>query len=114
MLKPCIDCGTPTSHTRCPQCHTPRARPRPSSHQRGLGAQHQRIRQIVLAEETYCWRCGKPVDKRLPGTHPHGPTADHIHDRADGGANHRANYRLAHRQCNSRAGGRRPRRRAAG
>jgi len=47
----------------CPTCGERIARVgqhdhRPSSHQRGLGAEHRRIRAEVLAEETACWICG--------------------------------------------------------
>lgn len=90
-----------------PQCGwTPAStrRQRPSRHARGLGADHDRMRRRVLAEETHCVLCNQPVDLTLPGTHPDGPTAHHLTARAHGGDGTRANYRLAHKLCNEKAG----------
>lgn len=64
------------------------------------GHHHRSIRARVITEETHCIRCGQPVDRTLPGTHPDGPTADHIVPRAHGGQNTRSNYGLAHLHCN--------------
>lgn len=107
MLRPCPSCGAPRhAKAGCGRCGwVPSAlKPRPSRHARGLGADHDRIRAQVLAEEDACVLCGELVDKSLAGTHPQGPTAHHVHARAHGGANVRANYRLAHKRCNEQAG----------
>jgi 5-methylcytosine-specific restriction endonuclease McrA len=96
----CPGCGYP--HDRrghCAVCRRKRERVRGSSDQRGLGAEHRRIRQQVLAEEKSCWICGGH------GTADDPLTADHVVARADGGRNVRANYRAAHASCNSRRGG---------
>lgn len=92
-LRPCLEPGCPnlTHGTRC----------QPHTASRRLGHHHHTIRAQVIAEESHCGICGLPVDKTLPGTHPDGPTVDHIIRRRDGGPNARSNYRLAHQRCNS-------------
>jgi 5-methylcytosine-specific restriction enzyme A len=103
-LRPCIDCGTPARGSRCPahQREHERAyeRKRGTSHQRGLGAEHRRIRAQVLREEYTCWLCGQPARPGDP------LTADHVVARANGGRNERSNYRAAHHSCNSKRGAR--------
>lgn len=69
--------------------------------QRGYDREYDLNRAAVLREEHDCWLCGKPVDKTLPGTHPNGPSIDHLTRRTDGGTNHRTNLRLAHLHCNT-------------
>src|SRR5437870_6911013 len=93
MLRPCLECGTPTSHgPRCPACAPP---PR--------GHAHQQARRQTLSEETLCWLCGEPA-------RPNDPlTADHIIARATAGPNAvlldtRSNMRAAHLSCNSSRG----------
>ena len=83
----------------CPACRREHERARGSSTQRGLGADHRRVRAQVLREETTCWICGRPGSPGDP------LTADHIDARADGGTNTRENMRAAHASCNSRRGG---------
>jgi 5-methylcytosine-specific restriction endonuclease McrA len=64
-----------------------------------------RLRAQVIAEEHTCCLCGGQVDKTLPGTHPWGPTIQHVTSLNMGGApRDRNNTRLAHRTCNLRAG----------
>ena len=66
------------------------------------GRAWQRARAQVIEESEVCWICGDPVDRSLPGTHPEGPTVDHVRALARGGAQlDRANLRLAHLRCNS-------------
>lgn len=108
-LRPCPRCGHPRpAGAACPalDCDWLPAnrRPRAGTTDRGLGGDHQAIRRQVLAEETACHYCRELVDKALPGTHPSGPVAAHVVARAHGGANVRANYRLAHKLCNEKAG----------
>ncbi len=61
--------------------------------QRGLGAEYERNRAIVLREETHCGICGEAglADD----------TADHKIPRARGGTSARSNLQRAHRQCNA-------------
>jgi 5-methylcytosine-specific restriction enzyme A len=78
-----------------------RRRRRGSSTARGLGHQHQQLREQVLREARYCWICGGP------GTPDDPLTADHVIPRAAGGTTRRSNLRAAHSSCNARrrAGG---------
>lgn len=62
----------------------------------------RRARAAVLARESVCYLCGKPVDKKLPGSSPAGPTVDHLEARANGGSLYDlSNLHLAHQRCNS-------------
>ena len=62
----------------------------------------RRARAAVLARETTCYLCGRPVDKSLPGSSPMGPTVDHTEARAAGGSLYdTSNLHLAHQRCNS-------------
>ena len=97
----CPGCGHPHDQRgHCAVCRRKRERARGSSDQRGLGADHRRIREQVLAEEKSCWICGGH------GTADDPLTADHVIARADGGRNARSNYRAAHASCNSSRGAR--------
>jgi 5-methylcytosine-specific restriction endonuclease McrA len=64
---------------------------------RGLDAEYDRNRAIVLREETHCGICGEPGLED--------DTADHKVPRAQGGGNERSNLQRAHRECNQRKGG---------
>ena len=58
-------------------------------------------RKIVLATQTICAICGKPVDKTLKSPHPMSPTVDHIIPVTRGGhPSDLDNLQLAHRACN--------------
>lgn len=71
------------------------------------GQPWRKLRAIVLAEESECWRCGLAVDKSLPRNTQLSPTVDHKVPLAAGGAPlDRANVGLAHLVCNSRAAAR--------
>ena len=62
----------------------------------------RRARAAVLARESVCYLCGRPVDKSLPGSSPSGPTVDHMEARAAGGSLYDpSNLHLAHQRCNS-------------
>lgn len=68
---------------------------------------------------THCAWCGGWVDKQLPGTHPMGPTANHVQLLALGGSEMHGALELMHNRCNvqhahaamtaARGGTRRPR-----
>ena len=55
-----------------------------------------------------CGLCGHPIEMDLPGTHPAGPTVDHIHPIQFGGDPFPGldGLQLAHRRCNLLAGSR--------
>lgn len=64
-------------------------------------AEYERNRKKILASQSVCGICGKPVDKTLKYPDPMSPTIDHIIPLARGG--HPAdldNLQLAHRACN--------------
>jgi 5-methylcytosine-specific restriction endonuclease McrA len=67
------------------------------------GRPWQRIRQHVIdTSDGICAWCHRPVDRTLPGTHPWGPTADHIIELDRGGPERDpANLQLMHRRCNN-------------
>jgi len=85
-LRPCLDCGRPSSSTRCP-VHT---RPTPYGHS------YRRNRALLLSLTTVCWICGKPG----------ADTADHVVPVSQGGTSALTNLRPAHLSCNSGRGNR--------
>jgi 5-methylcytosine-specific restriction endonuclease McrA len=74
-------------HVRKPWDHHGRSR-----QARGLGAEYDRNRIIVLREETHCGICGGPGLAN--------DTVDHRIPRNEGGTSGRSNLRRAHRRCN--------------
>lgn len=78
-------------------------------------AWRQLVARVKREEDHCCW-CELPVDKDLPGTHPAGPSVEHLVPLSRGGSLlDRANVALAHLGCNvSRGSRRRPGRRARG
>jgi 5-methylcytosine-specific restriction endonuclease McrA len=63
----------------------------------------RRLRKQVLAQESDCWICGRPVDFQAKPWMPWAPNADHIIpvELAPHLALERSSARLAHRACNS-------------
>lgn len=80
--RPCLDCGTPCSASRCPACRSGRERAhdqaRGNSAQRGYDRAHRAQRAAwepdVAAGRASCWRCGRPI---LPGQPWHLGHDDH-------------------------------------
>lgn len=65
------------------------------------GRPRRRARAQVLAEESHCWLCSHPVDKRLAPRHPLAPEVDELVPvKHHGSTTDRTNLRLAHRICN--------------
>lgn len=65
------------------------------------GRTWRRTRAAVLATSNVCHICGQPIDMRLSGQHPDGPTVDHVRALARGGhPTALSNLRPAHRRCN--------------
>jgi hypothetical protein len=98
-LRPCLDCGTLTSKTRCPKCERPllnaRYAARGTTAQRGLAGDHARISRMYKEQNLPCVRCGNL------GTPANPITAGHKTRRADGGTSDPSNYEPQCRSCNS-------------
>ncbi len=63
--------------------------------------QYQANRKYILATQSVCAICGKPVDKTIKSPHPMSPTVDHIIPIArNGHPSDINNLQLAHRACN--------------
>lgn len=88
-MRPCLDCGVPTSDTRCPRCG--RAWKRQT---KATGAAWQRLRAAVIADHPWCVVCQRTHDL----------TVDHILPLSLGGTNERANLRVLCRGCHARYG----------
>lgn len=79
--------------------------PPSSNPRRANGHRRDQVRRRVLAEETDCWICNKPVDKTLPPYLPGSPEVDEVIPVSLGGSPFdRSNCRLSHRLCNVRRG----------
>ena len=63
----------------------------------------KRIRRVILAEESNCGICGKPVDKDMPARLPGSPEVDHRIPLERGGhPTERSNLMLTHKLCNQK------------
>ena len=72
-----------------------------SDREKGNRGAYEAARKKILATQSVCGICGKPVDMSLKNPHPMAPTIDHIIPVSKGG--HPAdidNLQLAHRCCN--------------
>lgn len=67
----------------------------------GARGAYEAARKKILATQTICGICGKPVDFSYKNPHPLAPTVDHIIPVAKGGhPSDISNLQLAHRCCN--------------
>ena len=62
------------------------------------------LHDLFVASGGKCHICGNKVNMNLSGSHPNGPTVDHLLPLSDGGFDCRTNVALAHRQCNVKRG----------
>ena len=63
--------------------------------------QYEANRKIILATQSICGICGKPVDKTLKAPDPMSATVDHIIPISrNGHPSDLSNLQLAHRACN--------------
>lgn len=99
-LKPCLErnCGRLSPNTRCPahtaQASRARDQRRGTRQQRGLDAEYDRNRTMLMATVTVCAICGQPG---MPGDPL---TAGHINRREDGVDNSLDNLRPEHASYN--------------
>ena len=102
-LKPCLGppgkpCGILSPNTRCPahtaQASRARDQRRGTRQQRGLDAEYDRNRAIIMTTATVCAICGQP------GTASDPLTAGHVVGRAQGGTNGLDNLRAEHASFN--------------
>jgi len=91
--RPCLDCGTPTTKTRCPRCTSRQNRQRDQrrggSTQRGYGSRWRAVSRPVWQGKP-CSYCGAPAQG-----------ADHVIPKARGGTDDVANLTPACTACNS-------------
>ena len=86
-FRPCIECGTLTNGSRCPQ-H--------ASRRNGSTRQWRATREQILARDRYrCQRCGKPAQH-----------VDHRTPVARGGSDHPSNLEALCAPCNHKKGAR--------
>jgi len=99
LWRPCPGCRVAliaSPARRCPECEHRHNLERGSATARGLGAEHQRNRAILLAANDVCWICGRGG----------ADSADHVIPRVAGGTSDLDNLRPAHTRCNSARGAR--------
>lgn len=68
------------------------------------GSAHRQRRLLAIANSGgICCLCGQPMRLDLPGTHPEGPTLEHLIPVSLGGSpTHPNNLSASHHRCNSR------------
>lgn len=72
-----------------------------SDRTQGNRGAYENARKKILATQTVCGICGKPVDFSYKYPHPLSPTVDHIIPVSKGGhPSDLSNLQLAHRCCN--------------
>ena len=96
-------CGHGSGTGECRACKAARDRQRPSRQERGLDAEYERERRVVLKDATHCERCGRPF------TATRRPTAGHVIPRVQGGGS-RGNLQPECSACNYGDGARLARR----
>lgn len=81
---------------------------RPRTRSDLTGAAYRKARAIGIAQSGgLCLLCAKPIDLALPGTHPDGPTLEHLIPVSRGGhPYHPGNLHASHLRCNSSRGNR--------
>lgn len=85
-----------------PPPHSGRRTPESVRQERQTGV-YAALRRRVLAEEVFCGRCGKEVQKWRRGNDPLAGTMGHIIPAVLGGPLVRWNVRLEHKVCNERS-----------
>ena len=92
-MRICIDCRKVCEKSPCNKCRSKRNQLRDAKRgtttERGYGAEYQRLRKELLADNPPCYWCGKPAT-----------TADHAIPLALGGANIKTNLVPSCGKCN--------------
>lgn len=77
-MKPCLDCGSPTSGTRCTEHERARDASRGTASQRGYDAKYeQQKRAPEYVNATHCIECGQPFTADNPKTGGHSVALRH-------------------------------------
>jgi len=92
MRRPCLECGTPSTGTRCPAHELKDTRRRP-----GYGYQWTVISREMRSRYPFCMRCGATG----AGVRLH---VDHITPRSLGGTDHLSNLRVWCAPCHASFG----------
>lgn len=101
LQRPCLDCGTPTRHPRCPTCEqTRRTVLYDNTDYRNTRAAFRRD-AITTGQLLHCWLCQQPIDPTLAWPDLRSLTTDHVHP-----ADPTSPLRPAHLHCNSARGNR--------
>lgn len=75
-------------------------------HGRMKSKQRKRKMRRLLERDAvvFCWICGEPIDRSLPGEDDRAISIDHVLALADGGNHDLSNLKAAHRVCNTLRG----------
>lgn len=101
--RPCLDCGTLTTASRCTNCRRTKDRQRettrPSPTARGYDGAWRRLRAEILDRDGHqCTRCGTAGEQGNP------LTVDHITAKSHGGSDDPGNLRTLCKRCHGRKG----------
>lgn len=95
-MRPCLDCGRPTSGSRCPAHQRDYERRRGTPAERGYDKAWRALVANAISLTPWCCECGSTDDL----------TGDHIVPLSKGGRSVASNVRVLCRSCNSSKGGR--------
>ena len=98
--------GNPASCSdRCSaQLQREKSRRRQVARRTATNGEPYSLHDLFVASGGKCHLCGNKVNMNLSGSHPEGPTVDHLLPLSDGGLDCRTNVALAHRRCNIKRG----------
>jgi hypothetical protein len=88
--RPCIECGVPSTGTRCEQHRLAKqrireqGRDRPTKQQRGYTKAYDQARAVALATATHCRTCHQPFTPDNPATGGHRVAIRHGGTASDG------------------------------
>lgn len=106
---PCLRCGTEIDQTAgrpriycSKRCKNGATMSDYKHRAQKYGRRYEQINRLRIFNRDgwVCGLCHEPVDRKLDGLDPWGPTLDHIVPFAEGGDHVESNVQLAHRACN--------------